>query len=168
MSISNFQEDLFQPSLTEEDDATGFHEPWSPWALVMLSFFFSLASGGTLLAINFNRLGMRRWFYPALALVILVTLGTCGFLFWATTHGLIAPKNRGSASTFRMVTRACHVAIAIGMASMQRRRFRLHQFSGLQTGKLWIPAILASVGSIVANLAVVFVLAVMARVSPSP
>src|SRR5687768_3132414 len=75
-AISEMQspDDLFRPTLTEQDDAVGFDRPWNPWSLVVLAFFFGLPGGGTLLALNFRRLGMPQAIWPVLAVVVLGTL----------------------------------------------------------------------------------------------
>jgi hypothetical protein len=105
----SFDDDLLAPELTEADDAVGFDRPWNPWSLVTLTFFFGLPAGGSLLALNFDRLGMPGRRLPALAIAI---------------------------------------------AAPQQQRFRLFQVSGQPAGHLLWPAVIASVLSLLYQIAV--------------
>ena len=55
-------DDLFQATLTDAHDTAGIDRPWSPWHLVLLTFFVGFFVGGILIAMNFRRLGIQGWY----------------------------------------------------------------------------------------------------------
>ena len=147
-------DDLFAPTLTEDDDALDFDRPWNPWSLVILTFFFGLVAGGTLLALNFRKLGLRQSVAPTLGLVLVVA-----FLLAAASAGLIAASAGGQAhpglrAGFRFLVPAVNAGIAMVIAAGQQKRFRLFQASGGPPGKLLWPAVGAAAASIAFELVV--------------
>jgi hypothetical protein len=141
-------DDLLRPTLAEADDALGFDEPWNPWSLVMLTFFAGLLAGGSLLALNFARLGMKGRLYPALAIVGVASIAIAGGMEWALASGLIPATDRDAQRTARWIVRAASCLLAIGLAALQRPRFRLFQMSGHSPGALLKPGLIAVVASI--------------------
>jgi hypothetical protein len=135
-------EDLFTPTLTEQDDAAGFDRPWRPWSLVVLAFFFGLPAGGTLLALNFRRLGMPRRVVPALVLVALATPAMAAVSAWVAAARL-APVDSDADRHLRWILRAVSCLVAIGIALPQQRRFRLFQTADLPGGRLLWPGLAA-------------------------
>jgi hypothetical protein len=149
-------DDLFKATLTEADDAVDFDRPWSPWSLVILTFFGGLVAGGGLLALNFRRLGTRGRVFTTLAVVGVVTVVMAAATAWTVTWGGIDPSDREARRVHRMVQKAIECAVAAAFAVQQRRRYRLFQTTGLEAGRLVVPA-LAAVGiSIVVTTILVF------------
>lgn len=74
---------LFQPTLSAEDDTIGIHEPWNPFYILFVTFFFGFIAGAILFWQNAARLGMPR--YPrvsvALCALYLAIFGTATVLF---------------------------------------------------------------------------------------
>jgi hypothetical protein len=147
-------DDLLAPELTEADDAVGFDHPWNPWSLVTLSFFCGLLAGGSLLALNFDRLGMPGRRIPTLVIVIAVT--TAGVLgtAWAVGTGVVGGTNRETQQMSRWALRGAFILVAIAIAALQRQRFRLFQASGQPAGHLLRPAVIASALSLLYQLAI--------------
>jgi len=139
----SFDDDLLAPELTEADDAVGFDQPWNPWSLVTLTFFFGLLAGGSLLALNFERLGMPGRRVPVLGLVIGVTTLIIAGTAWAAGSGGLAAGNPTQRQLWRWGVRALSVLIAMAIAAPQQKRWRLFQVSGLPAGKLLWPAVAA-------------------------
>lgn len=132
--------DLLTPVLTADDDAVGFDRPWNPWYLVMVAFFFGMLAGGGLLAVNFRRLGQGRRFGPAAAVVLATTVALiAGWLLLEPRTG----SSRALYESLRIGRRAVAVLVAIGLATLQRRRFRLLEVCDLPAGMLLGPAVLA-------------------------
>lgn len=146
---SHPEDDLFTPTLTEEDDADNFERPWNPGSLVALAFFFGFPAGGALLALNFVRLGMPRKVQPA----VLAVIG--GTLLLAVARGWISNQIHDPAQ-FRYLgyaDRAVEAALAGALAWAQRRRYRVFQGSAAAAGKLLLPGLLAAVLSVAIQLA---------------
>jgi hypothetical protein len=137
-------DDLFQPTLTEEDDAVGIKRPWNPWSLVVLTFFFGLPAGGGLLSWNLYRLGAPRRVLPAVALVVLGTLGLAALDGWMTFRFSDTQRQLGS-----VLVRAGATLVAAGLAGAQRKRFRVFRSTGQEEGKLLLPGIAAAVLSLI-------------------
>jgi len=142
-------DDLFTPTLTEEDDVVGFERPWNPWSLVVLSFFFGISGGGALLALNFSRLGTPRKVLPAVFAVIAVTLLITATRGW----GYASLDDAGQLRLLRFADRAMETGVAGALAWMQRRRYRVFRGSSAEPGKLLLPGLLAAVLSVVIQLA---------------
>jgi hypothetical protein len=145
-----YDDDLLAPELTEADDATGFDQPWNPWSLVTLTFFFGLLAGGGLLAFNFDRLGMPGRRVPTLALAFgATTLLIAGALF----GGWGAGEDRGTQQAWRWGVRGISVLIAMAIAAPQQKRWRIFEASGLPAGKLLRPAVVACAIALVYEIA---------------
>lgn len=133
-------DDLFTPSLTEEDDATGFERPWNPWSLVVLTFFAGIPAGGSLLALNFSRLGIPRKVLSAVIAVILATLVFAALRAWGLTH----LSDEGQRRLFNVAQRALETLTAGAIAWTQRRRHRVFRGAVGAEGKLLLPGLLAA------------------------
>jgi hypothetical protein len=149
------EDDLFTPTLTEEDDADGFERPWSPWSLVMLTFFFGIPAGGSLLALNFSRLAAPRKVLPAVFGVIAATLLVAAARGWSYDH----LHNEGQLRLFDLGDRVFQTATAGALAWAQRRRYRVFRGSAAEAGKLWPPGLLAAALSVALQLALTFLFA---------
>jgi hypothetical protein len=134
-------DDLLRPTLSEDDDALGFEEPWNPWSLVVLTFFFGLIAGGGLLAFNYRRLGMRVPVYAVLAFVAVMSCLAQGFTIWLVYSGLVDHNHRETLRNIRWGGRAFITVIAMALAQTQMKRFRLFEHSDLPSGKLLLPAL---------------------------
>jgi hypothetical protein len=145
--------DLFHPTLTADDDAREFHEPWNPWSLIALTFFCGLVAGGGLLAFNTERLGMRGRLFPTLLLAGAGAAAVGGASIWLLMHGM-ADWPRDTRSLARTGFKAAEVLMAMALAAPQHKRFRLYQATGRPPGKLWIPGLLATGVSLVFGLMV--------------
>jgi len=148
---SPIEEDLFRPTLTEEDDAVGFDRPWNPYHLVLVTFFSGLPGGGVLLALNFRRLGMKEKVHFALW-----EIGAASVLLFALAGWLAAgyrhTANWSSTSQLlRLGLQAISVVVALLIAGRQRRRFRLFEASNLPGGKLFWPIVAALIGGMAAT-----------------
>ena len=145
--------DLLRPSLTEADDAVGFHRPWNPIALVFVAFLGGMPAGGLLLADNCRRLGLRDRIALTVAVSVIVTLLVSGGLAYA--HTAIPSHAAGDSSRrlCRFIAQACVVAAAYPLCLLQQKRYRLFQHSGGEPGRVIIPAVGAIVLGIVVNIA---------------
>jgi hypothetical protein len=146
-------DDLFTPTLTAGDDAAGFDEPWNPWSLVVLTFFFGLIAGGWLLAWNYARLGMPRKLVPATGLLVLV----CAAVLAAVELRLMNHLGPPGGTTRVLATAAfkgLETLIVAGVAYTQRRRYQLFLHSRLPEGKLlWY-----AVGAVLVSLTLEFLM----------
>ncbi len=140
---SQFDDELFKQSLTEADDAAGFDQPWNPWTLVMLTFFFGITTGMALLAFNYQRLGIKGRLYNTIALGLVLEFLLTAIQVWAVQLGWLDPKIRADTRTFRLVTKVFSVLVAVIVTQTQMKRFRLFQRSGLPEGALLKPALAA-------------------------
>jgi heme A synthase len=135
-------DDLLRPTLTVEDDESGFDCPWSPMALVFVAFFGGLPAGGGLLALNFRRLGRPERVAPAMVLVVILTI-----LVVAVGGYLAASKagaaDRSTSQYFRLGARAFAVVVSLALAASQAKRYRLFSQSDRPKGKLLVPIIAA-------------------------
>jgi hypothetical protein len=143
------EDDLFTPTLTEEDDADNFERPWSPWSLLLLAFFAGFPAGGALLALNFSRLGLPRKVLPAVFAVIATTL------LLAVGRGWLFNQFHGEDQLrlFSLADRAVETAAAGMLAWAQRHRYRVFRGSAGEGGKLLLPGLLAAVLSVAIQLA---------------
>lgn len=148
-----FDDDLLLPELTEADDAIGFDQPWNPWSLVTLSFFFGLIAGGGLLALNFARLGMPGRRNATLAIVMVVATASILGTVWAFGIAPGGEVDRETQRYGRWLRQGIAVLAAMAIAAPQHSRFRLFQASGQPAGHLLRPAVIASVLSVLYQLA---------------
>jgi hypothetical protein len=139
-------DDLLTPTLTDADDAVDFDRPWNPWSLVVLTFFFGLLAGGPLLALNYERLGIRRRFWVTAAVVGVFGVGLIALYAWIIYAHPALDTVEGR-RWVRWGKQAVETLIAMGIAQPQLRRWRLFHASGLQGGNLlwWgVAAVLAA------------------------
>src|SRR5688500_6123344 len=80
---------LLTPTLTAEDDAVDFDHPWNPWSLVVLTFFFGLFAGGPLLALNAERLGIRKRFWLIACVAGGVGVALVAAQVWLVASGIV-------------------------------------------------------------------------------
>lgn len=149
-----FDDDLLLPELTEADDAIGFDQPWNPWSLVTLSFFFGLIAGGGLLALNFARLGMPGRRNATLAIVMVVATASILGTVWAFGIAPGGELDRETQRNANLLQRVIAVLAAMAIAAPQNPRFRLFQASGQPAGHLLLPAIAASAASLLCQSAI--------------
>lgn len=144
-------DDLFSPTLTEEDDAVSFNQPWNPWSLVVLTFFFGLIAGGGLLAFNWERLGIQGRRLSTLFAVLAASV-----VLAAVSSGLAANFRGQEYQRVRrqidVVEAAAATGIAIVISAGQRKRYRLFRQSHQAPGPLVRPAIAAAAVSLAAGL----------------
>jgi hypothetical protein len=92
-------DDLFRPTLTADHDTAGIHEPWNPWHLVMITFFFGFVAGAVLIALNAGRLSLNRWVKPVLAAGVVFLIANALVIAWIArggppaTDGVSTPSN---------------------------------------------------------------------------
>jgi hypothetical protein len=141
-------EDLFRPTLTEEDDAVGFDQPWNPWSLIVLAFFTGTLAGGGLLAWNFLRLGMPKRVVPALVVTVSALLLSSVAVAWLWVRLLDSPWR----SLLNVLDQVIAVAVCAAVAAPQHRRWRLFRGTDLPSGKLLWPGVGAAVVSLAAHL----------------
>lgn len=149
------EDDLFTPTLTEEDDAVGFERPWNPWSLVVLTFFFGIPAGGGLLALNYSRLGVPRKALRAVLLVITAALLFAGLRGWGITH----LHDESQLRLLNLGQKAVETLTAGALAWTQQRRFRVFRGSAGEPGRLLLPGILAAVLSVIAQMALAMLFA---------
>jgi hypothetical protein len=149
------EDDLLTPTLTEEDDAVGFERPWQPWSLVVLTFFAGIPAGGSLLALNFSRLGVPRRVLPAVFSVIAATLLFSAWRGWSLHH---LPVD-GAWRLLSLAQRALESLAAGGLAWLQRRRYRVFRGSGGEPGPVLLPGVLAAVLSLAVQAALMLLFA---------
>ena len=142
---------LLTPTLTAEDDAVDFDHPWNPWSLVVLTFFVGLFAGGPLLALNAERLGLRRRFWLVAAVSGLAGLALVAGPVWALDAGIV-PDNPEARRIAGWVTRGLGTLVAILLALPQVKRWRLFQASGLPGGHLFWWGIGAAVAGTITTL----------------
>ena len=188
-------DDLFQPTLTADHDTAGIHEPWNPWHLVMITFFFGFVAGAVLIALNAGRLGLSRWVKPVLAAGVVFLIANALVIAWivragpAPTDGVSTPSNselviagieadsiqpteaatelnapdslsagertdltersRTERRFLRLGRRAVGVLFAVLLVIPQLPRYRLAEIHDLPQGKLWIPALIVIVVTLV-------------------
>jgi hypothetical protein len=141
-------EELFRPTLSESDDAVGFDQPWNPWSLVVMTFFFGVTAGVGLLAFNYQRLGIKGRLYTTLAFALVLELLLTAVHVWAVRNGMIIIDNRGEEGAVRVAMRIVSVVAAILVAQTQRKRFELFRHSRSKAGHLLKPALLAIVAGL--------------------
>src|SRR5688500_12751591 len=132
-------DDLFQPTLTEADDAEGFNKPWNPWSLVVLAFFFGLPGGGGLLAFNYERLGIRGRLLPTLALVLVVSAAIAAAQLWLRANPVGGLQGRPARRAAGLAAQGAAALAAMALAGTQRRRYRLYQATGQEPGRVLLP-----------------------------
>lgn len=142
MTAAGDTADLLRPVLTERDDFTGFHRPWSPWTLLVLTVVGGPIGGGYLYAENARRLGERR---GAIALTALGFVVLTGLLLLAFER----IDREAQPLLFRLATTGTSAVGALVAASFQRRRHQLYVSSGGEHGKLAAHAVPAVVIGIV-------------------
>lgn len=149
------EDDLFTPTLTEEDDAVGFERPWNPWSLVVLTFFFGIPAGGGLLALNHSRLGVPRKALRAVLLVITATLLFAGLRGWGITY----LHEESQLRLLNLGQKAVETLTAGALAWTQQRRYRVFRGSAGEPGRLPLPGILAAVLSLIVQMALAMLFA---------
>jgi len=127
-------DDLLEPSLTEEDDATGFAMPWNPWSVVVACFFCGAYAGGALMAWNFRRLGQPRDILPCLAAFLVVGLLLAVGLGLLIQEGVVAIGDQADKRLARFVAEALIVVLAMVFAKRQKRRYDIYVQSGGEPG----------------------------------
>ncbi len=136
---------LFQPTLTPEDDASGFKQPWSPNRLLWLGFLGGVPAAGALYALNFLYLGMDRRFWPT----VLATIAVAVIAAAATIAFFPEDASSGARRSIRLANQLLAVAFGWVLSRYQTRRFEIYEKSGGESRPLLKPAILAILGSIV-------------------
>ncbi len=154
-------DDLFQPTLTSDDDVAGFEEPWDPTSLTFLTFFAGPLAGGALFAANFKRLGQPSRFVPTLMIVAAVSLPSYALIPSVVTlryapfdaRGKIiaeaarteAQENRfrSARRTGNLVLRLIGICLALALAAKQKSRFRLCVGTDHPTASLWATGVIA-------------------------
>ncbi|HEX6810452.1 MAG TPA: hypothetical protein VF384_02410 [Planctomycetota bacterium] len=149
-------DELLRPSLTDDDDATGFHEPWDPSTLGWIMLLVGPFGGGWLMMRNQSRLGLAGGWKHLLAMA---AVGVAV----VTTVALLVPgfgeKSTEDARNARSIVRYAGNVVALPLAwvllAEQRRRYRIAQKNDVPTGKLYGPGVAA----FVVNLIIAFALA---------
>ncbi|MEM7261242.1 MAG: hypothetical protein AAF488_04570 [Planctomycetota bacterium] len=154
--------DLFTPTLNESHDVDGIDRPWRPATVLVLTFFFGIAAGGTLAALNQGRFGMPHRVVPTLVVVAIVALALSIGSAWYIDRQL-RPARRSSESVIdlsfmteakrkaisqevRIVRRLISVIVVALLLRVQFRRQRLVSVHDLEQGSLWVPGTIAAVG----------------------
>ena len=144
--MGSYDDDLLQPVLTEEHDATGFDEPYRPTSLVMLAFFGGPLAAGYMIAQNHRRLGQGE--RAGRTLLVFFVLAVA--LVAARTYAAVATD--WDAERIRRVSRPIHHAISVGVALLavrsQRVRFHVYTARGGEPKSLWVPGLLAALGAL--------------------
>lgn len=135
--------ELLRHSLTEDDDTTGFNQPWNPWSLVVTTFFCGALPGIGLLAFNYERLGIKGRLYGTLAIAAALELCSVAVYFWVAQSGALDLTNRDDQRTLRTGVKVVLVVAALFVARTQQKRFRLFEHSGLPAGGLFKPLLIA-------------------------
>jgi hypothetical protein len=155
-------DDLFQPSLTSNDDRHGFQNPWNPKQLMWVAVFGGILATGFLMLINDRRLGLpsrMAWLAPLIGVVwigiILLTLNIIGL---PLSEGGINPA---LSSEFRLINRVVALVLAWVLLIPQRRRFDIFETGAEKPDSLWKPAL----GAIVAVTVLQFVVFAIAMVA---
>ena len=133
-------DELFTPTLTENDDALEFDQPWNPWSLVVLTFFFGLLCGGGALALNYQRLGVKGRLFTTSVIVVIGYLAICAAYAWFVPLAVDGPTG-DRRELIRLVLKIGGCLIAMGIAEHQRPRFRLFQSRHLSGGSLLWPIV---------------------------
>lgn len=140
-------DDLFQPSLTSDDDRHGFQNPWNPKQLMWVAVFGGVLATGILMLINDRRLGLpsrMAWLAPLIVIVwvgiIVLTLNIVDF------NSGESGGNPALGSEFRLINRVVALVMAWVLLIPQRRRFEIFETGEEEPESLWKPAL----GAIVA------------------
>lgn len=149
MAKVDLPDDLLRPTLSEQDDVSGFDEPWNPYNILYPTFFGGFLAGGVLYGLNFTKLGQDRYRIPTFIGTAVAVLGVAILGNWLAATGKIAGDDRMSLSIFRFGQRFASLALGWLLATRQTRRFRLYEESGLKARKLlWPGLIMVGLGTI--------------------
>ncbi len=156
-------DDLFQPSLSSEDDRHNFNSPWNPRNLMWVAVFGGVLATGILMVINDRRLGVPNrmaWMVP---LIIVLWVGAIVLTFNIVdiTPGGDA-GNPALGSEFRLINRVVGLVMAWVLLIPQRRRFEIFETGEEEPEPLWKPALGAIVAVSVLQF-FIFVIAMMAQ-----
>ena len=146
-------EDLLTPSLTEEHDAAGFQRPWNPYTLLLVTFFSGLPGGGTLLALNFGRLGKPAMVGRTMVLVWLGAVLLYVVVALLMRAGVIS-AGMESRQIVRFGVQAVSMFLGWFIVRAQRSRWEIFETSGQPKGALLWPVI----GALVLGIASTFVI----------
>ena len=149
--------DLLQPSLSEDDDAAGFNAPWTPWSLVIASFFCGAFGGGALVAWNFRRLGQPKRWAPCLAAFLALGVALPFGVALLVQGGDLDLDDRGDKRLSRLVQQIAVVLLAMAFTRLQKRRHEIFLRDGGQSAPLLRWGVLAFVLGSLATMATLFV-----------
>jgi len=130
-------DDLLRPVLSEDDDSGEMDRPWNPRMLLFWSFFVGPLAGGTLLAINSRRLGLKDRFWPLLIGTIVGTLVLYASVMSVMITAFADWDKDTRNTTGRMMIRAVTVLAGWLVSGPQRRRYRLAEAVDAPLGSLW-------------------------------
>lgn len=160
-------EDLLKPSLDQQDEASGFADPWNPASLVFAAFFVGPLAGGYLIAQNFKRLGMHARFGPTLAVFVTVGVVVTGTVMGLAYFDVFDSSDQEIRRLARLLARAVTIVMALIFTHQQKARFRLYLHSGHEPASLWGPGIMAFIAGFVLGALLVFIFAaIFAVVAP--
>ena len=148
-------EDLFTPTLSEDDDALDFDQPWNPQSLVFATFFGGFLTGGILFGLNFKRLGRPERAWPCIVGGAILTLAWTYFAVDARQRGWYEGDS-GLRSAVRIAQRALPVIVALWIAQLQKRRFRVYEGAHGEGARALVPGFLAVLLSMVVTFGLAF------------
>lgn len=157
-------DDLLRPVLSEGDDSGELNQPWNPRMVLFWSFFVGPLAGGTLLAFNSRRLGLKNRFWPLLIGTIVGTL-----ILYASVMTMMftafADWDKGTVNTTgRMTIRAATVFAGWLVSGPQRRRYRLAEAVDAPLGSLWgLGTLICIVGFVVETYLAVGIAAIIVK-----
>ena len=143
--------DLLTPTLTAEDDLTGFAAPWNPQIVVILVLLCGPLAGGALLALNFRRLGLPRHAGKAFAAFAALALASAALVGWLTATGQLG-TDATQKRTLRFGLNIAAVLLALVFLRRQSRRYRLWEMCGGKPAPLLGPGVLAFVAGLAATM----------------
>ena len=130
--------DLFEPSLSEEDDLDPDVHPWSPKSIVYNCFFGGILSGGILFALNERRMGREKAVLPSMLVALVLGLG----VFTAVVLCVIRFEGLDNTQA-RFAFRGASALLGLIWAQRQKRRFETFIRNGGDAAGLWLPGFLA-------------------------
>lgn len=138
ISSAFIEEELLAPSLSEDDDLRGFHQPWNPNHLSFAAFFIGPFGSAWLYFENFRRLGQRRESTLWALRFVLIGGGTMVGAYWYNKHG-----GAQDPRLMKSLARAVTVVLALMASHRQRARWRLFHMSDQPPGRLWLALLVA-------------------------
>jgi len=132
---SDFDDDLFTPTLTRADNAEGFGAPHDTQGMPLIAFFGGPVAAGWVVIRNYKNLDMHDHARKALIAFSLLTLACCAFTLWAQSRAL---PPRG----IRLACQVACVVAAYRAKSIQANRFRLFQANGGDAKPMLLPGLL--------------------------